>query len=109
MFLPGGRREKWGEETGEKKKPNQLSIIELAARVGDLILTLWDLLKSHVTGVSELSFSRQWENACPSASIPAAAAPIQPLAWELPCAAGAALKSKKQNKQKKTAEVDQKV
>ena len=27
----------------------------------------------------------------------AAAAPIQPLAWELPCAAGAALKRQKQN------------
>ena len=33
---------------------------------------------------------------------PAAAAPIRPLAWELPCASGAVLKSKKQNnKQKK--------
>ena len=33
---------------------------------------------------------------------PAATAPIQPLAWELPYAGGAALKSKKQtNKQKK--------
>ena len=29
---------------------------------------------------------------------PAAVAPIQPLAWELPCATGMALKSKKQNK-----------
>ena len=35
---------------------------------------------------------------------PAAVAPIRPLAWELPYAAGAALKSKetKQNKQKQT-------
>ena len=28
---------------------------------------------------------------------PAATAPIQPLAWELPCALGAALKKKKKN------------
>ena len=32
---------------------------------------------------------------------PAAAAPIPPLAWELPYAAGAALKSKKKKKKKK--------
>ena len=32
---------------------------------------------------------------------PAAAAPIQPLAWELPYATGAALKKKKSKKQKK--------
>ena len=32
---------------------------------------------------------------------PAAAAPIQPLAWEPPHAAGAALKSKKKKKKKK--------
>ena len=32
---------------------------------------------------------------------PAAIAPIQPLAWELPCAAGAALKSKKLKLKKK--------
>ena len=34
---------------------------------------------------------------------PAAAAPIQPLAWELPCAAGAALKRppKKEKRKKK--------
>ena len=31
---------------------------------------------------------------------PAAAAPIQPLAWELPYAAGATLKSKKKKKKK---------
>ena len=31
---------------------------------------------------------------------PAAAAPIQPLAWVLPCAAAAALKSKKKKKKK---------
>ena len=29
---------------------------------------------------------------------PAAAAPVEPLAWELPCAAGMALKSKKKKK-----------
>ena len=33
---------------------------------------------------------------------PAAAALIRPLAWEPPCAAGEALKSKKQTKQNKT-------
>ena len=32
---------------------------------------------------------------------PAAAPPIQPLAWERPCAAGATLKSKKERKKKK--------
>ena len=32
---------------------------------------------------------------------PAAAAPIQPLAWELPCAAGTALKRPKKKKKKK--------
>ena len=31
---------------------------------------------------------------------PAAAAPIRPLAWELPCAAGPALKKKKEEKEK---------
>ena len=32
---------------------------------------------------------------------PAAAAPIRPLAWELPCAAGEALKESKKKKKKK--------
>ena len=35
---------------------------------------------------------------------PAATAPIPPLAWELPCAVGAALKSKKKQESKKTRE-----
>ena len=33
---------------------------------------------------------------------PTAVAPIRPLAWELPCATGAALKSQKNKKQNKT-------
>ena len=36
---------------------------------------------------------------------PAAAAPIQPLGWELPYAVGEALKRKKRKKKKKAAEI----
>ena len=37
---------------------------------------------------------------------PAAVAPIRPLAWELPCASGAALKSKKQKKKEMEAKAE---
>jgi len=38
----------------------------------------------------------------------AAAAPIQPLAWELPYATGVALKSKQRKKQKQTKQPNKK-
>ena len=37
---------------------------------------------------------------------PAAVAPIQPLAWKLPCAAGVALKRPKKKKEKKALQLD---
>ena len=37
---------------------------------------------------------------------PVAAAPVKPLAWELPCAAGAALKKKIQKNKNKNKKID---